>query len=64
MAFSAFADSASGVHAPACAVESSSDVYFTVMSPALLLACSNASLMPLTSASLCTRPAPCSGTDE
>ena len=54
----AFADVASGVHAPAWAVESSSEVYLTFMSPALLPTCSSASLMPLTIAVVWGREAP------
>ena len=60
-ALRAFAVVASGVHEPACAVESSSDSYLTVMSPALPPACSSASLMPFTSAVVWGREAPWSG---
>ena len=63
-AFSALAEVASGVQLPACAVESSNGTYLIVCGPALLPACSTASLAPLTSASVETREAPCSGTDE
>ncbi len=49
---------------PACAVESSSEVYFTVVSPALPFRCSRASLMPSTIAVVWGREAPCSGSDE
>ena len=57
----AFADVSSGVQLPAWADESSSDVYLMVKSPALLPACSSASLMPLTSAVVWPRDAPSSG---
>ena len=57
----ALAEVASGVQVPACAVESSSDSYLTVMSPALLPACSSARRMPCTIAVVCGREAPCSG---
>jgi hypothetical protein len=60
----ALAEVASGVQEPACAVESSSDSYLTVMSPALLPTCSSASLMPFTIAVVWGREAPCSGSDE
>ncbi len=50
-----------GSHSPAWAVESSSDVYLTVKSPALLFAWSSASLMPLTIGLVCALDAPWSG---
>src|SRR6185436_1907966 len=63
-ALRALAETASGVHEPACAVESSRDWYLTEMSPALPPTCSSASLMPFTIAVVCGRDAPCSGSDE
>ena len=57
----ALADVAPGSQPPACAVESSSDLYVIVKSPTLPPACSSASLAPLTVATACVRAGPCSG---
>ena len=51
----ALAEAASGVQLPAWAVESSSEVYFTVVWPALPPACSSASLIPFTIARVWSR---------
>src|SRR5918993_668228 len=57
----AFSDVASGSQLPACAVESSSDSYLTVVLPALLLACFIASSMPWTIAAFWSLDAPGGG---
>ena len=63
-ALRAFDVVASGVHEPACAVESSSDSYRIAKSPAFPPACSSASSIPFTMSVVCGRWAPCSGSDE
>src|SRR4051794_35420367 len=60
-ALRAFVDVWPGSHLPAWAVESSSDLYWTVYLPTFPLTCLSASFAPLTVAAPWTRDAPWSG---